>query len=45
LGLANDGDILDVISGPEEGGDFTWWFVRVEDGTEAWVVEDYLQAP
>ena len=46
LGLANDGDILEIISGPEEGGDFVWWFVRVvEDGTEAWVVEDYLQAP
>jgi uncharacterized protein YraI len=46
LGLANDGDILEIISGPEEGADFVWWFVRVvEDGTEAWVVEDYLQAP
>lgn len=45
LGLANDGDILEVIRGPEEGGEFVWWFVRVEDGTEAWVVEDYLQAP
>lgn len=45
LGLANDGDIMEIISGPEEGGDFTWWFVRVEDGTEAWVVEDYLQVP
>ncbi len=45
LGLANDGDILEIIRGPEEGGDFTWWFVLVEDGTEAWVVEDYLEVP
>jgi hypothetical protein len=45
LGIANDGDWLEVIGGPEEGGDFTWWFVRTADGTEAWVVEDFLQAP
>ena len=44
LALGNDGDVLEVIGGPEIAGDYTWWFVRAEDGTEAWVVEDYLEA-
>jgi len=34
-----------ILDGPREdeaGEDYTWWFVRHPDGTEGWVVEDFL---
>lgn len=31
-----------VIGGPEEGGDYIWWQVRLLDGTEGWVAADFL---
>lgn len=43
LGVAYDGDVVEVVDGPEESGGFTWWFVRAADGTEAWLVEAFLQ--
>lgn len=45
LAIGQDGDVLEIIGGPEQTGDFTWWQARTADGTEAWVVEDYLQVP
>lgn len=45
VGITYDNETLEVIGGPEIGDGFTWWFVRAGDGTEAWVVEDYLQVP
>jgi len=45
LALVPDGTVLEVIGGPEEGNDYTWWQVRTADGTEGWVAEDFLQAP
>lgn len=47
LGVAEEGDdfrIL-VLDGPrddENQEDYVWWFVRAPDGTEGWVVEDFL---
>jgi hypothetical protein len=32
-----------VIGGPEQGGDFLWWQVRLLDGTEGWVAGDFLR--
>ena len=45
LAIGQDGDVLEIIGGPEEEADYIWWLVRTADGTEAWVVEDYLQLP
>lgn len=45
LGVGSDGDVMQVLGGPEEGSGFTWWFVRAPDGTEAWVAEDFLTPP
>lgn len=39
---AAEGTLMLVIGGPEEGGDFSWWQVRLLDGTEGWVAGEYL---
>ena len=39
---AAEGRVMLVIGGPEQGGDFTWWQVRLDDGTEGWVAGDFL---
>ena len=39
---AAEGSLMLVIGGPEEGGDYTWWQVRLLDGTEGWVAVDFL---
>ncbi|HZD09749.1 MAG TPA: SH3 domain-containing protein [Candidatus Binatia bacterium] len=39
---AAEGTLMLVIGGPEEGGDYTWWQVRLLDGTEGWVAGDFL---
>lgn len=39
---ASEGTLMLVIGGPEEGGDFIWWQVRLLDGTEGWVAGDFL---
>ncbi len=43
--LVPDGTALEVIGGPEEDGDFTWWQLRMTDGTEGWGVDLFLQVP
>lgn len=40
---ASEGTLMRVLGGPEEGGDFTWWQVRLTDGTEGWVAGDYIE--
>jgi hypothetical protein len=42
LFLAPEGMIVFVIGGPTEGGNFTWWQVRLANGTEGWVAADFL---
>ncbi|OQY36477.1 MAG: hypothetical protein B6243_03065 [Anaerolineaceae bacterium 4572_5.2] len=47
LGVAEEGDEIRilVLEGPrddENQEDYVWWFVRAPDGTEGWVVEDFL---
>ncbi len=47
LGVAEEGDDFQllVLEGPrddENQEDYVWWFVRAPDGTEGWVVEDFL---
>lgn len=39
---AAEGTMMLVIGGPEAGGEFTWWQVRLLDGTEGWVAGDFL---
>lgn len=40
---ASEGALMLVIGGPEEGGDFTWWQVRLLDGTEGWAAGRFLE--
>jgi hypothetical protein len=42
LFLAPEGTALLVIGGPADGGQFTWWQVRLANGTEGWVAADFL---
>jgi hypothetical protein len=39
---AAEGRLMMVIDGPVTGGDFIWWRVRLDDGTEGWVAGDFL---
>lgn len=41
----SNGDVVTVLGDSEEADDFVWVPVRLEDGTEGWVVEDYLDLP
>lgn len=36
------GDELTIIGGPEEAEDYVWWQVETSDGTQGWVVEDFI---
>lgn len=41
----DDETVLLVLEGPREdenGEDFVWWYVRHPEGTEGWVVEDFI---
>lgn len=40
---ASEGTLMLILDGPEEGGDFSWWQVRLLDGTEGWVAGAYLE--
>lgn len=39
---AAEGTLMMIIGGPEEGGEFIWWEVRLLDGTEGWVAGQFL---
>jgi hypothetical protein len=43
--LMQDGTSLEVIGGPSDDGEFVWWQLRMDDGTEGWAVGEYLQMP
>ncbi len=47
VGLAEESPdvVLELLSGPkddENGEDYIWWYIRHPDGTEGWVVQDFL---
>lgn len=37
------GESAEVIGGPEEADDYTWWQVVFDDGVTGWVAEEYLE--
>lgn len=41
--VAEEGTTLLILDGPEEGDILTWWQVRLADGSEGWVAEDFLE--
>ncbi len=34
--VLNNGAVLEVIDGPQQGGEYIWWQLRKPDGTEGW---------
>jgi hypothetical protein len=45
LTIAPEGSLVLILEGPradENQDDYIWWFVRAEDGTEGWTVQEYL---
>ncbi len=38
----SQGDVVTVLGDSQEADGFVWWPVRLEDGTEGWVVDDYI---
>lgn len=46
IGIAPESSLVLILDGPradENLQEFIWWFVRVEDGTEGWVAQDFLE--
>ena len=46
LGVAAEDSVILVLDGPradENQQEFVWWFVRIEDGTEGWAAQDFLE--
>ncbi|MCO5184483.1 MAG: SH3 domain-containing protein [Anaerolineae bacterium] len=41
--IAPEAAIVEIIGGPTEGSGFTWWQLRLEDGTEGWAAADFLE--
>jgi uncharacterized protein YgiM (DUF1202 family) len=41
--LAN-GSVVEILDGPQEANDYTWWQVRDEAGITGWVAGEYLEA-
>lgn len=40
--VAAEGSVLLILEGPTAGGEYEWWRVRLTNGTEGWVVENFL---
>lgn len=40
--VVGDQTLLEVLEGPSEADGYVWWKVRLDDGTEGWMVQDYL---
>lgn len=40
--ILQDGTTLTLVEGPVEGEGRQWWRVRLADGAEGWVVQDFL---
>lgn len=40
--IAPEGAMVLILDGPEEGNDFLWWHIELEDGTDGWAVSNYL---
>ncbi len=41
--IAEEGTVMLVLGGPEEADNFSWWQVQLQDGTEGWVVDNFLE--
>jgi hypothetical protein len=37
-----EGEVLDVVGGPQSANDLTWWQLRDPNGTEGWAAQDYI---
>ena len=37
------GEVLEVIGGPQAANDLTWWQLRDPNGAEGWAAQDYLK--
>lgn len=44
VGEATLGQTLTVIGGPQEGDGYIWVQIRLEDGTEGWIVQEFLES-
>jgi hypothetical protein len=46
LTVADEGSLVLILEGPRDDenlDDYIWWFVRAEDDTEGWVVQEFLK--
>jgi hypothetical protein len=41
--IADEGQYVLVLDGPEQANDLLWWQIRLEDGTEGWAAGLFLE--
>jgi uncharacterized protein YgiM (DUF1202 family) len=39
----SNGSVVEILDGPKEADDYTWWQVRDEAGITGWVAGEYLE--
>lgn len=37
-----DGTVFELIGGPNEADGYSWWQIRLDNGTEGWVAQDFI---
>jgi uncharacterized protein YgiM (DUF1202 family) len=37
-----EGTVFELIGGPSEADGYSWWQIRLDNGTEGWVVQDFI---
>lgn len=38
-----EGEVLEVVGGPTDANNLTWWQLRDPNGSEGWAVQDYIK--
>lgn len=37
-----EGTVFELIGGPSEADGYSWWQIRLDNGTEGWVAQDFI---
>jgi hypothetical protein len=42
VGLAEDGDLLTLLDGPQDSEGYRWWRIQDSNGAQGWAIEGYV---
>ncbi len=43
IARVDQGTVVTVVGGPEVASSYTWWQIRLPDGTEGWAAQNWLR--